>query len=638
MRKQNLANQWPVTSKTRTPLIIAVRDYGPVATSHGLLQLAISLCLLLVFSAALPLAGVFAQGPLILQDPNSAPQREASSELGWQARYWNNTSLVGTPVVTRQETSLDFNWGPGSPDPRVQADQFSARWERYIHLTPGTYRFTAISDDGVRVWVNDRLIIDNWRQQAATRSENSLFLAEGHHLVKVEYFEFSGGASISVSWQKSSEIFPWKGEYFNNKSLHGTPQLVRYDANINFNWRYDSPAVGLNPDGFSVRWSRHVALPAGYYRFTASVDDGVRLFINGHILIDSWQVQGVTDHSGIIYLPSGPVTVQMEYYEETGWAEAHLTWQKLDEAPAPTPTNTPPATPTPTPPPPPAVWQAQFWNNRFLSGPPLLVQQVSIIDYNWETNSPSPSLINQDNFSARWTGSFVVSSGYYFFEVTADDGVRLYVNNRLVIDAWQDQVPTTYRATVPHPGGPLEIFLEYYEHTEHAQVRLLWRPTTGPTPAPILRPSPLPTPTPHSNIVVVDNLQSGFRRGGLEAGWRQASEGYENHLFWTKNNDKRYPAYNWGRWYPALDDAEYEVFVYIPHRYTTTTNARYWISHVDGFTQKTVDQSLYSNQWVSLGTYRFQGTEQDYVSLADVTSEERLSRLIAWDAMRWERR
>ncbi len=80
------------------------------------------------------------------------------------------------------------------------------------------------------------------------------------------------------------------------------------------------------------------------------------------------------------------------------------------------------------------------------------------------------------------------------------------------------------------------------------------------------------------------------------------------------------------------------MFVYIPHRYTTTTNARYWISHVDGFTQKTVDQSLYSNQWVSLGTYRFQGTEQDYVSLADVTSEERLSRLIAWDAMRWERR
>ncbi|RME61837.1 MAG: hypothetical protein D6790_07170, partial [Caldilineae bacterium] len=101
------------------------------------------------------------------------------------------------------------------------------------------------------------------------------------------------------------------------------------------------------------------------------------------------------------------------------------------------------------------------------------------------------------------------------------------------------------------------------------------------------------------------------------------------------NNDRVRPGYNWGRWYPSLQPGRYEVFVYIPDRYTTTGNARYWISHAGGFTLRTVNQGAYSNQWVSLGTYTFRGDSRDYVSLADVTYEPRLSRLLAWDAVKW---
>jgi hypothetical protein len=60
-----------------------------------------------------------AQGP--------GPER---SGYNWQASYWNNTTLSGSPVLVRSEANLNHDWGTGSPDPSVNADRFSARWIR----------------------------------------------------------------------------------------------------------------------------------------------------------------------------------------------------------------------------------------------------------------------------------------------------------------------------------------------------------------------------------------------------------------------------------------------------------------------------------------------------------------------------
>ena len=59
------------------------------------------------------------------------------------------------------------------------------------------------------------------------------------------------------------------------------------------------------------------------------------------------------------------------------------------------------------------------------------------------------------------------------------------------------------------------------------------------------------------------------------------------------------------------------------------------MSHAGGYTQRIVNQSATSGQWVSLGTYTFRGTAQDYVSLSDVTYEPYLTRLIGFDAVKW---
>jgi hypothetical protein len=138
--------------------------------------------------------------------------------------------------------------------------------------------------------------------------------------------------------------------------------------------------------------------------------------------------------------------------------------------------------------------------------------------------------------------------------------------------------------------------------------------------------------------VIVDDRDSGMTKGGTPGGWRYVAEGYNGSLTWTRNNDYARYNYNWARWYPHLAARYYEVFVYIPYRYTTTSSARYWVRHAHGYTLRIVNQSTNGDRWVSLGTYRFVGNGTEYVSLSDVTYEPRVSRLVAFDAVKWEPR
>lgn len=277
---------------------------------------------LLVSSTAL------AQGP--------QPQH---ADPNWLASYWNNKYLRGDPVLQRSEASIDHDWGHAAPVPGVENDAFSARWTRYIEVAPGTYRFTATYDDGMRIYVDDNLILDEWRDHPATTRVVEAYLGSGHHRVMVEYYEnaYDAIARLSITPNIPADITHWRGAYYNNTSLSGEPVLVRDDSSINFNWGLGSPAQGIvNADNFSARWTRKLNLPAGMYRFTMSMDDGCRLWVNGHLLLDDWVDQSPNTHNADIYLPGGDVPVQFDYYERGGIAIATLDWALLN-APQPQP-------------------------------------------------------------------------------------------------------------------------------------------------------------------------------------------------------------------------------------------------------------------------------------------------------------
>lgn len=268
------------------------------------------------------------------------------AEATWNATYWNNTRLEGTPVLQRTEANLDHDWGDGSPHTLVNADNFSARWTRSIYFEGGSYRFTATMDDGMRVWVNNNLLIDSWTDSQVHSLSSDISLSPGDHQVKVEYYEAGGKAAAGLTWTRldasPGTIYNWRGEYFNNMTLSGNPALVRDDWNIDFNWGIGSPAGGVvNADQFSARWTRLVSLAAGRYRFTITSDDGARLWVNNQLVIDRWYDRTIETFTAEVDVAGGNIPIKLEYYENQGDAEIRLTWTQISSAPAPTPTPAP---------------------------------------------------------------------------------------------------------------------------------------------------------------------------------------------------------------------------------------------------------------------------------------------------------
>jgi hypothetical protein len=195
------------------------------------------------------------------------------------------------------------------------------------------------------LWVNNQLIIDQWRDQPATTFSADIDLPGGSVPIRVEYYENGGNAAISLSWTPIATTTPpttppqaianWRAEYFNNTGLSGSPALVRDDAAIDFNWGSATPAPNvISPDRFSVRWTRTLNLTPGRYFFTARADDGVRLWVNNQLVVDEWHVQPLTSFTAVIDITNSTVPVVMEYFENTGLAEAVLTWSTVGTAPS----------------------------------------------------------------------------------------------------------------------------------------------------------------------------------------------------------------------------------------------------------------------------------------------------------------
>lgn len=246
-----------------------------------------------------------------------------AADAQWFAEFWNNTNLSGEPDLVRWDNTIDFDWGGGSPNSRINDGQFSARWTRRVNFSPaGTYRFTATMDDGMRIWLDGQLIIDSWTLSEEHTVTVDRFVSQGDHDLRVEYFEDRGQAVARFSWtlvgsDSGGAFYPnWKAEYFNNTTLSGTPALVRDDPYLSNDWGLGSPAPGIiNNDLFSARWTRTLNGNPGLYRIILTSDDGSRLYINNLLMIDNWAIQAPTA-KGINYnYPGGPVEIKVEYFE-----------------------------------------------------------------------------------------------------------------------------------------------------------------------------------------------------------------------------------------------------------------------------------------------------------------------------------
>ncbi|HXG77162.1 MAG TPA: PA14 domain-containing protein, partial [Gaiellaceae bacterium] len=256
----------------------------------------------------------------------------------YEASYYGNTALSGSPILTRCESTIDYDWGDGSPAPGVPADDFSVRWQGTFDFPAGETTFTATADDGIRVWVDGILVIDAWVDQPPTTYTATRTLSAGAHQVRVEYYERGWGAVARLGWGQGGGGGPcaaseYEATYYPNISLAGSPVLTRCEPAVDHSWGTGSPAPVVPVDNFSARWVGSFDFAAGETTFSATADDGIRVFVDDVIVIDAWVDQSPTTYMATRTLSAGTHAVRVEYYERGGGAVAQLSWTTASSAP-----------------------------------------------------------------------------------------------------------------------------------------------------------------------------------------------------------------------------------------------------------------------------------------------------------------
>ena len=285
-----------------------------------------------------------------------------------------------------------------------------------------------------------------------TRSGRVFFLLP----LVVALLLLAGGQDVNA---QSTE---WRAEYWDNPDLLGAnPKLVQMEPAINHRWGTGSPAWLLPADNFSARWSKTDYFSGGPYRFTATMDDGMVVYLDGKIIIDSWTPSEEHTMTRDVQVTPGYHTLVVEYFEAGGLATA-----VFDYAPAAGGNFYP-------------NWRGEYFNNKDLLGEPVMVRDDRYLNHDWGYGSPAPGIVNEDEWSARWTRTLDLPAGNYRVHIASDDGARVFLNNRLVYSRWTGGGAVTETFNYGHAGGALPVRVEYFDDLRQASLTLGYEQLSG---------------------------------------------------------------------------------------------------------------------------------------------------------------
>ncbi|MEI7729924.1 MAG: PA14 domain-containing protein [Verrucomicrobiota bacterium] len=263
------------------------------------------------------------------------------------------------PTLERVDATIDVNVGDEAWPGTELKDHFSIRWDGFLRVpTDGKYTFFLESDDGSRLFIDGRQVVDNGGLHAMEEKSGEIELRSGEHEVRIDYYENDGQAGCKFSWQQpdrekqivpatalycpasklidqpnaglKAELFALDGavESFPSISADKRPTVERVDRKINVNVGTDSwPGTTLS-DHFYIRWTGKLKVTEpGRYTFYVESDDGSRLFINGNQVVDNDGMHPMVEKSGEVELQAGEHALKLEYYENEGDAGCRFLWQ-----------------------------------------------------------------------------------------------------------------------------------------------------------------------------------------------------------------------------------------------------------------------------------------------------------------------
>jgi formylglycine-generating enzyme required for sulfatase activity len=284
----------------------------------------------------------------------------AAAGTGMQAEYFSGTEF-NTPAHQRVDSSIDWFWGYSAPHPDVSEDEFSVRWTGWLKAPrAGRYKLIVIADDGARLYLDNVAVIDQWHGQLATRMEAEVSLTDRPHRLRLEYFDADQSAICSFRWASADgaheQVVPAAAFFrteaaaqvaapppFEQPALRANGGLLAelyegenlekklrtsVDRQIDFPWGQYGP-LAATTDFFSIRWTGQLLAPRpGWYRLVTINDDGVRLSLDGKLLIDDWGAGYADRIEHRIFLDDKPHALRVEYTEVNLAAVMSLRWSQ----------------------------------------------------------------------------------------------------------------------------------------------------------------------------------------------------------------------------------------------------------------------------------------------------------------------
>jgi hypothetical protein len=302
---------------------------------------------------------------------------------GLQGDYFIGRTLK-TLLLTRTDPTIDYDWKETLPHPALApwGREFSVRWIGRLRADR-TDQYTLITntDDGVRLWLDGKLLIDRWFDQTGDNSTPKIPLEKGRDYdLRIEYFNSHGEASASLAWMSPNiprQIIPsenlllpraaatrnaattqaiklstpstdngptfdrilqpdksgLKAEYFADREL-AILNFIRFDPNIDFHFHPDNPPDPSMSSEGSIRWTGMIEAPYSEdYRFHAEVHRRIRLWIGDQLVIDQWKGEGGEYSSDKIPMIAGKkVPFKVEYTSPNGFMLCRLRWSCKSQA------------------------------------------------------------------------------------------------------------------------------------------------------------------------------------------------------------------------------------------------------------------------------------------------------------------
>lgn len=428
--------------------------------------------------------------------------------------YFNNLMLSGTPVFARTDSQINFDWLT-TPDPALPAGPFSVRWAGDFTFAAGAYKFTATVSDGMRVYIDGGLVLDQWYDQPTAIYAAQRTLSAGIHRITVEYYNNTGQATAHLTWQNSSPVTLAPAIL----SFSANPSAITAGQTVTLLWSVNgaSSVTIDNQVGDVTGLSSKNVQPSQTTTYTLTASNSVGT-VTAHVTVSlaaasdtqppsipaltsavaktptevdlAWSA--AIDNVGVagyrILRNSSPLkTVSgstLAYADTSAAANTTYTYsvQAFDAAGNYSAASNQVSVATPAAPVSGATcgvasvgaFTGCFYRGTNLIGAPVLTTTDAQINFDWGTGSPASS-VPPANFSARWQGYFDFDFAMYSFVTQASDGIRVYVDGRLVIDDWQDHPVTTDQASTWMTPGSHLITVEYYAWTGFASCHLTWQ-------------------------------------------------------------------------------------------------------------------------------------------------------------------